>query len=170
MNYANCDNNTDLVSGVRQATKCTGAKDPKYPKDPKQLGPLVLAYIGDTIYDLFVRTELVDSTTLTAHGLHIGAAKRVCAKAQAAAFRRIEALLTDDDVPFLFQRTAVFRRGRNAHMGSVPKNAAIIDYRIATGMEALVGYLYLSGKDERLSQLMRIALHDTAEIAEQAEK
>lgn len=141
MNYANCDNNTDLVSGVRQATKCTGAK---YPKDPKQLGPLVLAYIGDTIYDLFVRTELVDSTTLTAHGLHIGAAKRVCAKAQAAAFRRIEALLTDDE-------SAVFRRGRNAHMGSVPKNAAIIDYRIATGMEALVGYLYLSGKDERLS-------------------
>lgn len=111
----------------------------------------------------FVRTELVDSTTLTAHGLHIGAAKRVCAKAQAAAFRRIEALLTDDE-------SAVFRRGRNAHMGSVPKNAAIIDYRIATGMEALVGYLYLSGKDERLSQLMRIALHDTAEIAEQAEK
>ena len=55
-------------------------------------------------------------------------------------------------------------------MGSVPKNAAIIDYRIATGMEALVGYLYLSGKDERPSQLMRIALHDTAEIAEQAEK
>lgn len=49
MNYANCDNNTDLISGVRQATKCTGAK---YPKDPKQLGPLVLAYIGDTIYDL----------------------------------------------------------------------------------------------------------------------
>ena len=163
MNYANCDNNTDLVSGVRQATKCTGAKDPKHPKDPKQLGPLVLANIGDTIYDLFVRTELVDSTTLTAHGLHIGAAKRVCAKAQAAAFRRIEALLTDDE-------SAVFRRGRNAHMGSVPKNAAIIDYRIATGMEALVGYLYLSGKDERLSQLMRIALHDTAEIAEQAEK
>lgn len=77
-------------------------------------------------------------------GLHIGAAKRVCAKAQAAAFRRIEALLTDDE-------SAVFRRGRNAHMGSVPKNAAIIDYRIATGMEALVGYLYLSGKDERLS-------------------
>ena len=124
------------------------------------MGPLVLAYIGDTIYDLFVRTELVDSTTLTAHGLHIGAAKRVCAKAQAAAFRRIEALLTDDE-------SAVFRRGRNAHMGSVPKNAAIIDYRIAT---ALVGCLYLSGKDERLSQLMRIALHDTAEIAEQAEK
>lgn len=54
--------------------------------------------------------------------------------------------------------------------GLCPKNAAIIDYRIATGMEALVGYLYLSGKDERLSQLMRIALHDTAEIAEQAEK
>ena len=117
MNYANCDNNTDLISGVRQATKCTGAKDPKHPKDPKQLGPLVLAYIGDTIYDLFVRTELVDSTTLTAHGLHIGAAKRVCAKAQAAAFRRIEALLTDDE-------SAVFRRGRNAHMGSVPKKCS----------------------------------------------
>lgn len=162
MSYANCDNKmnlipTDLISAVRKATNCTGAKD------PKQLGPLVLAYIGDTIYDLFVRTELVDSTHLTAHGLHVAAAKRVCAKAQAEAFRRIEPMLTEDEA-------AVFRRGRNTHMGSVPKNAAIIDYRIATGMEALVGYLYLSGKDERLSQLMRIALHDTAATETQEEK
>ena len=98
------------------------SKGSKASEGSKAIGTACVAYIGDTIYDLFVRTELVDSTTLTAHGLHIGAAKRVCAKAQAAAFRRIEALLTDDE-------SAVFRRGRNAHMGSVPKNAAIIDYR-----------------------------------------
>ncbi|MCH5279414.1 MAG: Mini-ribonuclease 3 [Christensenellaceae bacterium] len=146
MNYANTDNEIDLISIIRCAFPCEQAA-----KSPTSLGPLVLAYIGDTVYDLYVRTMLVDKTTLTAHGLHVRAAKLVCAKAQAEAFHRIEPLLTEEEL-------AVFRRGRNAHMGTVPKNATIIDYRHATGLEAVLGWLYLSGRDERICELMRSAL------------
>ena len=121
--------------------------------DPTQLGPLVLAYIGDTVYDLYVRSWLVNSTKLTAHGLHMEAAKRVCAAAQAEAFRRIEPLLTADEL-------AVYRRGGNGHMGTIPKNASIADYRSATGLEAVVGWLYLKNADERLTALMSIILSE----------
>ncbi len=120
-------------------------------KDPTQLGPLVLAYIGDTVFDLYVRSLLVRSTGLTAHGLHLAAAKRVCASAQAEAFKRIESVLSDEEL-------AVYRRGRNGHMGTIPKNASIADYRSATGLEAVIGWLYLSGKDERMNELMKMIL------------
>ena len=124
-------------------------------RDPRQMSPLVLAYIGDTVYDLFVRTLLLERSDATAHGMHIEAAKRVCAAAQAEAFRRVEPLLTEEEL-------AVFKRGRNAHMGTVPKNARIADYRAATGLEALLGYLYLSGQDARHASLVRAALAEEA--------
>ena len=120
-------------------------------RDPRQMSPLVLAYIGDTVYDLFVRTLLLERSDATAHGMHIEAAKRVCAAAQAEAFRRVEPLLTEEELA-----------GRNAHMGTVPKNARIADYRAATGLEALLGYLYLSGQDARLASLVRAALAEEA--------
>ena len=120
---------------------------PEAGRAPGQLSPLTLAYIGDTVYDLYVRTLLVETTDATAHGLHLQAAGRVCAAAQAAAFRRVAPLLTEEE-------QQVFKRGRNAHMGSVPKHASIADYRAATGLEALLGYLYLSGRDARLTELM----------------
>ena len=123
-------------------------------KDPAQMSPLVLAYIGDTVYDLYVRTSLVCGSDATAHGLHLGAAKRVCAQAQAQAAHRVLSMLTEEEA-------AVYRRGRNSHMGTVPKHAAIADYRAATGLEALVGYLYLKGEDERLTELMRTALNES---------
>lgn len=119
--------------------------------DPTQLGPLVLAYIGDTVYDLYVRSQLVLSTRLTAHGLHMAAAKRVCAAAQAESFKKIEPMLTEDEL-------AVFKRGRNGHMGTIPKNASIGDYRAATGLEAVIGWLYLKGNDARINELMRVIL------------
>ena len=122
-------------------------------RDPSQLAPLVLAYIGDTVFDLYVRTGLILSTDLTAHGLHMEAAKKVCAGAQAAAFRKIEGMLTDEEA-------AVFRRGRNSHMGTVPRNASIADYRAATGIEAVIGWLYLRGEDARIAELMRAMLSD----------
>ena len=122
-------------------------------KDPTQLGPLVLAYIGDTVYDLYVRSMLIRSTGLTAHGLHMAAAKRVCAGAQAEAFRTIEPQLTEDEL-------AVFRRGRNGHMGTIPRNASIRNYRMATGLEAVIGWLYLKGRDERICELMEMILKD----------
>ncbi|MDD6045139.1 MAG: ribonuclease III domain-containing protein [Clostridia bacterium] len=116
-------------------------------KEPRLLNPLVLAYIGDTVYDLYVRTNLVLTRDATAHGLHLMASKRVCAKAQAEALQRILPTLSEDE-------QYIFRRGRNSHMGTVPKHAQMSDYRAATGLEALLGYLYLKGEDERLDRLM----------------
>ncbi|MDO4568014.1 MAG: ribonuclease III domain-containing protein [Clostridia bacterium] len=115
------------------------------------MSPLVLAYVGDTVYDLYVRTMLAATTSCTAHGMHVRASRSVCAAAQAAAFRAIEGELTQEEL-------AVFKRGRNTHSATVPKNAEVGDYRIATGLEALLGFLYLSGEDERLTGLMRIIL------------
>ncbi len=119
-------------------------------ENPNMLSPLVLAYIGDTVYDLYIRTRLISTTTLTAHGMHVAATKLVCAAAQAEAFRSIEPLLTEDEL-------AVYKRGRNAHMGTVPKNASIGDYRTATGFEAVLGWLFLMGRDERINTLMSFA-------------
>ena len=146
MEYANTEKTTDADNCAsifaRVAEACIDGT-----QNPKMMSPLALAYVGDTVYDLYVRTMLVSTTTLPAHGLHVRAAKLVCAKAQAEAYRRIESLLTEEE-------SAIFKRGRNAHMGTVPKNAQILDYRHATGLESLIGYLYLSGKDERLGCLM----------------
>lgn len=152
MDYA--DNNMNsLVSKARLASSEGGRID------PSQLAPLSLAYIGDTVYDLFVRTMLLDTTTLTVHGLHERAAKLVCAKAQSAAFRVIEPLLSEEEL-------AVFRRGRNSHIGTVPHSASIIDYRIATGLEAMFGWLYLRGDDGRIRELMAKILPQSCETTE----
>ncbi|HWR18881.1 MAG TPA: ribonuclease III domain-containing protein [Clostridia bacterium] len=121
------------------------------PRNPALLSPTVLAYIGDTVFDLFVRTYYLEATDQTAHGLHVSCASKVCAKAQAEAFFKVEPHLNE-------QELAVYKRGRNAHLGAVPKNAKITDYRTATGLEALLGYLYLSNQEERLAKIVRMAL------------
>lgn len=121
------------------------------PRDPALLSPSVLAYVGDTVYDLFVRTYYLETTDQTAHGLHVRCASKVCAKAQAESFFRVEQMLSDEEL-------SIYKRGRNTHLGSVPKNAKIADYRTATGFEALLGYLYLSNREARLSELVRAAL------------
>lgn len=123
------------------------------PRNPALLSPTVLAYVGDTIFDLFVRTYYMETTDQTAHGLHVRCASKVCAKAQAAGFFRVEPMLNEEEL-------SIYKRGRNTHLGTVPKNAKIADYRTATGFEALLGYLYLSGQDERLSQIVRAVLTD----------
>lgn len=144
------DNNTH--TGIFDVVSA-GLPDECAAKDATQLGPLVLAYIGDTVFDLYVRSMLIASTDLTAHGLHMAAAKRVCAAAQAACFRRVEETLTEEEA-------AVFRRGRNSHIGTVPKNASIGDYRAATGIEAVIGWLYLKKRDGRINELMRAMLSE----------
>jgi len=120
-------------------------------RDPHTMGALQLAFIGDTVYDLFARTLVVHRSGGTVHALHMAAAKLACAAGQAAAYRRIEPLLTEEE-------KSVFRRGRNAHSGTMPKNASVADYRTATGFETLIGFLYLSGSDARLGELMKHAL------------
>lgn len=110
------------------------------------LNSLQLAYIGDTVYDLFVRTRLIGKSNKNVQALHKDACSIVNCAAQSGALLRIEEGLTQDE-------KGVVRRGRNAH-ARPPKNADPADYARATGLEALIGFLYLSGQPERLSSLM----------------
>lgn len=125
-------------------------------RDVEQIAPAVLAYIGDTVYDLYVRTALIHASAAGNHTLHLRSAERVNAAAQAAAYRAVEPQLTEAE-------RDIWRRGRNAHSGVVPRHASAADYRAATGFEALVGYLYLTGGDARLTELMRQCLFNTLE-------
>ncbi len=113
--------------------------------------PLVLAYIGDSVYEVFTRKKVLDGNpNLPAHKLHKENVKYVKAKAQSDAMEKIEPMLTE-------QELAIYKRGRNAKSGTVPKNADLTDYRRATGFEALIGFLELSGQNERLLEIMEIA-------------
>ena len=118
------------------------------PADPLSLPALTLAYLGDTVYDLYVRTYLAETLRMPVHALHLEAAKRVCAKGQAAAYYAVAERLTPEE-------QAAFRRGRNAHSATVPKHANVRDYRVATGLESMLGHLYLKGEDARIGELMR---------------
>ncbi|MBQ9949971.1 MAG: Mini-ribonuclease 3 [Clostridia bacterium] len=125
-------------------------------KDPAQIAPLTLAYIGDTVYDLYVRSYLISTSSFPVNRLHVMSTKLVCSSSQADSFHRIEDMLTE-------QELAVFKRGRNTH-SAVPKNSDCVKYRIATGLEALLGFLYLSGDDDRLSQIMQKILIEGGQI------
>ena len=123
-----------------------------YPvEDPRQIPALNLAYVGDTVYDLYVRAYLIHTHPETVHNLHLLSARMVCAQGQARAFFALEPQLTKEEL-------AVYRRGRNAHSGTVPKNANVTDYRIATGLETLLGHLWVLGQEERIDQLMAVAV------------
>lgn len=110
------------------------------------LSPLTLAFIGDTVFDLLTRSDLVCEANRPVNALHTAASKRVCAAAQAEGIRKIMPMLTEDEL-------AVFKRGRNAHTGGIPKNASSADYHYATGLESLFGWLYLKGETERINIL-----------------
>ena len=112
--------------------------------------PLVLAYIGDAIYEIYVRKMLVSQGNTSVDKLHKKATDYVRASAQSASYRRIEGILTEDEV-------AIFKRGRNAKT-TPPKNADVIEYHTATGLEALIGYIYLSENNERLDEIMNLIL------------
>jgi len=114
--------------------------------DVASLSPLTLAFVGDTVYDLLIRSELVCEANRPVNDLHKMASKKVCAAAQAQAIRQIMPLLTEDE-------TAVFKRGRNAHTGGIPKHASSADYHYATGFESLLGWLYLKGELNRIKEL-----------------
>lgn len=117
--------------------------------DIRMYNPLVLAYIGDSVYDTFVRTMLVSGGSIQVDKLHKRAIKFVQAKAQAQIAEKLDEILTEEERDIL-------RRGRNTKSASVPKNADINDYRYATGLEALIGYLYLIGNTKRLMELFDI--------------
>lgn len=116
-----------------------------------EYSPLSLAFIGDAVFEVYVRTYILSKGNTTPHKLHIAAANFVKAKSQAKAMNEIAEHLTEEEVE-------VARRGRNAKSGSVPKNADVTEYRRATGLESLFGYLYLSGRTERLRELFDISI------------
>lgn len=119
--------------------------------DIRTYSPLTLAYIGDAVYDLVIRTIVVERGNTSANNLHKKTVRYVNAVTQA---RMIEAL---KDVLSEEERT-IYKRGRNAKSHTSAKNASVIDYRKATGFEALCGYLYLTGRQERMLALIKIAI------------
>lgn len=119
------------------------------PCNPKTLSPLNLAFVGDTVFDLFVRESLVCQANRPVNKLHKQATQMVKAQAQAAAAEKILPVLTEEEL-------SVFKRGRNAHVNHKAKNASEGDYHYATAVEALFGYLYLSGELDRLRELFEI--------------
>lgn len=120
---------------------------PPYEGDPAQLPALTLAYVGDAVYELFVRRSILEKRGVKAHALHREAIKRVNAHAQASLLIKIKDELSEEE-------QAIARRGRNAKSGQVPKNAKVGEYRLATGLEALIGYLFLKGQGERIEELL----------------
>jgi len=114
--------------------------------DADSLSSLALAFVGDAVFNLFVRTMLVGSGKKVKE-LHIDATKYVKASAQAQILRKLEDKLTDKE-------KHIVRTARNAKVNTVPKNADIMDYHYSTGFEALLGYLYLTGQKNRLEEIL----------------
>lgn len=123
----------------------------------KEFSSLALAYIGDAVFELLVRTLVLADGNAPVNRLHKKSRDIVNAKAQAELSFHIQELFTEEE-------KAVFRRGRNAKSFTVPKNADIMDYKHATGIEAVFGYLYLEGKLSRAIELFQIGIQKKDEI------
>ena len=120
-------------------------------RDPNGYSPLVLAYLGDAVYELVIRTRVVNRGNTQVNKMHRMTAGLVKAEAQAKMYMLLEEELTEEE-------QAVYRRGRNAKSHTMAKNATVSDYRNATGFEALMGYLYLTDQMERMVELIQEGL------------
>ena len=120
-------------------------------QDVKSISPLTLAYIGDSIYDLIIKTMVVGQSNSQVNKMHKKVSEIVKAHGQVVMYHAVEEMLTEEEM-------AVFKRGRNAKSYSTAKNATKIDYRMATGYEALLGYLYLQDKMDRALELVKIGI------------
>ncbi len=128
------------------------------PIDVCSYSPLALAYMGDAVYEVLIRTRVMNRGSMQVNKMHKKSASLVKAEAQARMIQELQEELTEEE-------TAVYKRGRNAHSASSAKNASIRDYRMATGFEALVGYLYLTGQYERLLKLVHDGLERIGEFS-----
>lgn len=120
-------------------------------EDVIQMSPLVWAYMGDAVYEKYIREYVINQGMCKNGLLHKKSIKFVCAKAQANILKRIEAYLTDEE-------RDIVRRGRNANPHSHAKNADLMDYKYATAFEALIGYLYLTEDRERLEKILKMCI------------
>ncbi|AND86148.1 Mini-ribonuclease 3 [Clostridium tyrobutyricum] len=117
-------------------------------KGVRNINPLVLAFIGDAVYEVFIRTYLVDKNRdMSVHKLHVKAIEFVKAHSQSELIKILYNELSEEEMYF-------FKRGRNAKSGTVPKNANVQEYRFATGFETLIGYLYLIEETDRLDAIL----------------
>lgn len=119
--------------------------------NPKELPSLTLAFVGDSVYDLLVREYLLTTGKRQVGALNKDKVSMVCCSAQTKALDKIKESLSEEE-------EAVFKRGRNVQVNSVPRNGSLKDYHTATGLEALFGYLYLSKKVERIRELFEIII------------
>lgn len=121
------------------------------PEEVNLMSPLTWAYIGDCVYELYIRTKLVNETNLKPHNLHVEAIKYVKAKAQAELLEKIMDKLTEEEQD-------IVRRTRNTQNHHLPKNSNVTEYMYATAFEGLIGYLYLTKQEERLKEILQF--HD----------
>ena len=120
-------------------------------QEVKLLPPLTWAYVGDCVYELYIRTKLVNETHMKPHALHIESIKYVKAGAQSEILKRIYDELTEEEKD-------IVRRGRNAENHHLPKNCDVQDYMHSTAFEALIGYLYLTKNEKRIKELLKNCL------------
>ena len=125
--------------------------------EPNQMNPLTLAYLGDAVYEAFVRERLVKKENFAGHAdrMHKAGVSYVCAGAQSEIIKKLMDSLSEEE-------QSVVKRARNHKTATKAKNASAVDYKWATGFEALIGYLKICGREERLSEIMSMA----ADIAE----
>ena len=133
----------DILNGI-----CSPLEEPK----ARMFSPLTLAFLGDAVYSLLVRNMLSMQENKPAGKLHKESVKYVNAAFQAQMIKELLPSLTENE-------TAVFKRGRNAHSGHSPKNQEAGDYRYATGLETLYGYLYLCGESQRIKEIFQMSTY-----------
>lgn len=138
------EENRELLDKIKETFQCKEV-------DVRAYSPLTLAYIGDSIYDLVIRTVIVERANKAVNDLHKKATHYVKAEAQAKMIHALQEDLSEEEM-------AVYKRGRNAKSYTTAKNASIGDYRNATGFEALMGYLYLLGRTERMLELIYLGI------------
>jgi len=121
----------------------------------QNISSLGLAHVGDAVFELMVRVWLCSRGKITSRSLHRAAVTYVSASAQSSAAETLKPRLTEEEL-------AVYKRGRNAHVNSVPNSSSYEQYHAATGLEALFGFLYLSGRTERLNELFDAVVSEPA--------
>ncbi len=126
--------------------------------DPRTYSPLVLAYIGDAVYEVLIRTRVINRGSMQVNKMHKKSASLVNAGTQASLIKVLMDELTEEEL-------AVYKRGRNAKSATTAKHAAMMDYRMATGFEALIGYLYLTGSFDRMLELVHDGLEMIGEFS-----
>ena len=138
----------DIISGIKDDAGEIS------PIDVMCLNPLTLAYIGDAVYEVFIRTlVIVSQPNKNVHKLHLMSTEYVKAHSQADTTHKISPMLTEEEL-------TIVKRGRNSKSGYVPKNADVMEYRTATGFEALIGYLYLTGNTKRLKEVLNYSIQE----------